>query len=141
MVYKEKIEMLSIAIRNDIPKLMELKNGCKVITHTNENIITIGVNSFYISSDNVIIDELAPSDSKNKYRKIKKKIIGADPMLNDVLQWFLLIPCNVEINISEKTNHICLILNGNQIDIDLTKSYLKDWNENTINLLYNYVKW
>lgn len=140
MEHYKKIEIISNAIRNDIPRLKELKKGCKVVTDKGNKIITIGEDSYDIASDNVIIDSQAPSEARHKYQNITK-IIGHNPQLNDVLQWFLLIPGDTEINISEKTNHICLILNGNQIDIDLTKSYLKDWDENTIDLIYKFKKW
>lgn len=132
----EKIEFISNNIRNKIPRLMELNFGCKVITKECPNkIITIGHNCYDISVDKVIIDEMSPVDSKNKYQYINK-IIGKEPMLNDVLQWFYLLNGDYSLNISEINNYINIWFNNKSIDIDLNKPYLKDWNENIINFLF-----
>ena len=131
----EKIEFISNNIRNKIPRLMELNFGCKVITKECPNkIITIGHNCYAISNK-IIIDEIAPPDSKNKYQYIDK-IIGKELLLNDVLQWFYLLNGDYELLISEIKNHILIIFNNKHINIDLNKPYLKDWNENVINFLF-----
>lgn len=133
----KKIEIISNIIRNKIPRLMEPNFSCKVITKENpNNIITICYDCYEISVDKIIIDSKAPLLYKNKYQHISK-IIGKEPMLNDVLEWVLTLNnCDIQFNISEKEKHINIGINNNFIDIDLSKPYLKDWNEYTINFLF-----
>lgn len=82
------LEILTKLIREKVPRLMELTDGCIVYTDVKPDApTTIGVNGYSISTDKVIVDDCAPGESRNKYQKIIK-VIGHEPMLNDILEFY-----------------------------------------------------
>ena len=144
MTREQKIEALSNEIRKDLPYLMELSEGCLIEdVNTNE---THKVNSFHVQVGNVI--RLHTTDLSNtfgggssfNYILNHHKIIGHEPMLNDVLVWMKLI--------KQKRAYLISFFgrfydrNIDEIDIcwNLEKPYLKDQSEELINFLYSLIE-
>lgn len=133
---------LTTAIRSQIPRLIEKTEGCIVVTDTNPlREITIGRNGFEISSNGVIIDDIAPSSAKHKYQNIIE-VIGHEPQLGDVIEFFMKIReslkedvffCNDSFVITFPT----LYDDGLSIKWDFSKQFLKDQDYATIYSLYH----
>lgn len=131
---KTKLQILEEKIRKDLPRLMELGEGCRVKladhkkTSDPNNIIKM-VNAFTFKSEDIV------------------EIIGHDILLSDVLEWLQLVgDNNIEINydflsFSIKRN---MFYNGDfgykYVNWDLSKSCLKYQNEVVIAFLYDLIK-
>ena len=83
----KNLETLTRIIREQLPKLMQLEDGCQVEADGIDKEITIGKEAYEASPDGYLIDLQAPAEARHKYRKITK-IIGKEPQLNHVLSWF-----------------------------------------------------
>ena len=143
MIQEQKIEALSNEIRKALPYLMELSEGC-LIEDINTNEIH-KVNSFHIQVGNII--RLHTTDLSNtfgggsSFNYIPKhhKIIGHEPMLNDVLAWLSNIDTSMYF-----LNIYGIFFNRHISNMRIVwyfeKSHLKDQSEQLINFLYSLIK-
>jgi len=141
----KELEELTAEIRKKLPRLMELESGqiirsliedtsCIIdegelftvgkgdCTKFNENSIEIGGYIYIINKD--------------------FEIVGKDPMLNDVLEWFAVKEIT---GLHFVTNHfINFSLHNNMPTIcgkwDLSKPFLKDQSPELIKFLYGFIK-
>lgn len=144
MTHEQKIESLSNEIRKALPYLMELSEGCLIEDTYNSIIYKVS-----ISTERNILNEkiiqVFGIDIKNKFT-IKgfivcrhHKIIGHEPMLNDVLAWLSNIDTSMYfLNIYGVffNRHI----SNMRIFWDFEKPYLKDQSEQLINFLYSIIQ-
>jgi hypothetical protein len=143
MTNEQKIDALSNEIRKALPYLMELSEGC-LIEDINTNEIH-KVNSFHIQVGNVI--RLHTTDLSNtfgggsSFNYIPKhhKILGHEPILNDVLVWFSIKKASIMLISIFGTfyNHN---LEYSSIEWNLEKPYLKDQSVELVNFLYSLIK-
>lgn len=145
MTHEQKIESLSNEIRKALPYLMEFSEGCLIEDTYNSIVYKIACTDKNANND---IFNVWALDIKNMFAlrcfiyKSYHKIIGHEPMLNDVLAWLAIIQ-NSLLLIS-----VCgTIYNGEHGEIDSTnvywnieKPYLKEQSEELINFLYSLIK-
>ena len=129
MTHEQKIEALSNEIRKALPYLMELSGGC-VVEYIGDstlykvnglNFHTTGKATLYCTDLSTKIKQSCVFPYNTKYYKI----IGKEPMLNDVLAWLSNIDTSIYIlNIYGVffNRHI----SNMRIVWDFEKPYLKD---------------
>lgn len=122
------LEILTQKIREHLPALMKLSDGCQVQANGIDREITIGKEAYDASPDGYLIDLQAPAEARHKYRKITK-IIGKEPQLNHVVAWF-------KQTISHKIVDYSEIIEK----WDLESIYLKDQSDELINFLIKKLK-
>lgn len=152
MTKEEKLNILNENIRKEIPRLMQLEEGCLI----EGEFLTIfgiwkitGVRTF----DNGCVYSLIINKENSvvkthmfSFELERIKIIGKEPMLNDVLLWI-----KHHSNLVRDSKSMLISFDGNLVlydygldsthilkeHWDLSKIYLKDQNNDTINLLYS----
>lgn len=149
MTKEQKIEALSNEIRMALPYLMELSEGC-LIEDVNTNEMH-KVNSFHIQVGNVIrlhatdLANIFGGGSSFNYIPKHHKIIGKEPMLNDVLAWLM----KIQFKYFEDNVYLTHTLNQcgfTRYSIsfyypwNLEKPYLKDQSEELIDFLYSLIQ-
>ena len=149
MTHEQKIDALSNEIRKALPYLMELSEGCLIEDTYNSIIYKVS-----ISTERNILNEKSIQvfgiDIKNKFT-IKgfivcrhHKIIGHEPMLNDVLAW--LAPSHFGIQLIDIYGMFCdrylhyIRYNSLKVRWNLENPYLKDQSEQLINFLYSLIE-
>lgn len=119
-----KLTAVENEIRKVIPRLMELREGCKlelpIYNSKNELIETIKSS---IGQDFHIISENEIGYAGYYYEDIDFDVIGHDVMLNDVLEW------------NELERGLTIITMWN-----LSTPYLKDQSEELIDFLFNLIE-
>lgn len=148
MTTAEMLAEVTAQIRKDIPRLMELREGCKLSfkdPYTPDLITIIDENNeediFYV------IDEFYDvSEYKKDYVKGHYEILGHDIMLNDVLCWLQSLGLSMEIQSYNGENTIGLYYisidekgdaHEEYVTWNLLSSYLKDQSEKLIKFLYD----
>lgn len=137
-----KLDLLKQSIRKNIPSLMEIGKGLLFLRKRIdapdelEDILEFcGSSTYSVIYHNSEIDHFGRFDKKQPLGKI----IGKEPMLNDVLAWFKLS----KYEYAHFEGHYFLIYNGDEkcdpIEWDLSKPYLKDQSEQMIDFLYEEV--
>lgn len=145
MTKQQMLDELSLLIRKNIPRLMELREGCVIEYFRGSRAYNCKVVETFPSYFNAYFDgEIESIDfelSENTFQ-----IIGHDIMLNDVLEWLDDNKKDYGFNgegyfYKEKRNEG---LAGkelyNFVQWDLSKPYLKDQSEELIKFLYNIIK-
>ncbi len=144
MTQKEKLQAVTEDIRVKLPRLMELEKGC--LLENDNDFIEICKklpktskynDNFYqgFSYD----DNCGHWFYENQIEDLDYKIIGKEPMLNDVLEWISLM--HIEEIIFKLEKH-CFFIKDDVIPINdwyewnLSTPYLKDQSEELINFLY-----
>lgn len=133
MIIEEKLQIITERIREDIPRLMELSEGCyvKLADHIKTN----------NSEDVVKVIHYFPFKSEEI-----SKIIGHEPMLNDVLEWIDITyekgSMFLKYVMFQTSKRFLEIWFGDKIFAkwDLSKPYLKDQSIEFIEFLYNLIK-
>ncbi|MEE6130246.1 hypothetical protein V2E39_22800 [Chryseobacterium arthrosphaerae] len=135
----KELEELTREIREKMPRLMELKEGQRLITLISDeaNDIyegayeTIGIGAYLLENGDIEIGGYEYEIGKHF------EIVGFDPMLNDVLEW---MPDNqVFMNMTGgfwKSYMTDIIKLGQW---DLSKPYLKDQSSELITFLYSLI--
>lgn len=149
---KSKLEIISTQIRKDIPRLMELREGCLVQNNDNKE---IDIFLAYTSDEykNAILKDYETGEIWvyfNDYFWINEKedyaysIIGHEIMLNDVLEW-----------LDKKYFYNSYYMNSSGVILEtkityvndkyitkwnLSSPYLKDQSEELIRFLYSLIK-
>ncbi len=131
MKKEKKLQSITEDIRKTLPRLMELEKGC---------LINIGVDSPF-EIVNIHGNEVIACPNERYITVINKnyiKIIGKEPMLNDVMEWFR--EKDLGIIVINDTGDVLVEsskkLNLSMFHWDLSKPYLKDQSEELINFLY-----
>lgn len=135
----EKLKLITADIREKLPRLMKLEEGCIIKDTFDKEKFKIVKDFGYalglLSLESDVVTKVAKSDLSIE------KIIGKEPMLTDVLEWLD----------NDYYSHFEIIDGkGAIVDysceetiiyyIDLSKPYLKDWSEEVIDYLYEFVK-
>ncbi|WP_392448006.1 hypothetical protein ACF3OB_01210 [Capnocytophaga canis] len=136
-------------IRKDIPRLMELREGCLLMKNEKHDNVLKGGEVVKISclwNDIIQVSPIGEPLSRNYIEHQIKDlfdVIGHDIMLNDVLEWSLMNKIfNIElIHKTLRMKPFKNLLHLNDYGRwDLSKPYLKDQSEELINFLYNLIK-
>lgn len=148
MTAQEKLHAVETAIRQELPRLMEPREGCwfhNEITLKKEKLILIDVNQNY-----VLLKQGGKKISVFTKEKTKKllKIIGHDILISDVLEW-LGRPKWDEMGKSNDyyVSDEGMLIRKNQdtsydflCEVNLSKPRLADQSGGLINLLHNLIK-
>ncbi|MDY3445739.1 hypothetical protein PG616_12965 [Riemerella anatipestifer] len=154
MTTQDKLKIITDNIRQKLPRLMELEEGClvkdkgtdiigKIVHKNNDEFIFIQwMDDMYVKHSKCSLEYL-----KNRF-----KSLGKEPMLTDVLEWaentdkylnsFLVLAIDFYgsiYNIDYDSKHIIVGYDKN-IKWDLSKPYLKDQSKEVIDFLYNLIE-
>ena len=132
--HQEKLNELKAEIRKSIPRLMELSEGCEIKIQYDVSFFITGncFDTYYaISEDGCNFKTLDSIDIM--------ETIGHEPLLNDVLEWFLSVKDDSMLFTSTCGN-IFLGLNKDKQIWDLSKSKLSDQSPELINFLHDLIK-
>ncbi len=140
MTHEQKLKKVTADIRAKLPRLMELGKGCLVDAECTERweIIYCDFTEeeaiYYAMNEFLGVAELSKGDIE--------KIIGKEPMLNDVLEYVAMIVDEFEIVVGYSAFGKKSYLNSSICDEewDLSKPYLKDQSEELISFLYELGK-
>jgi len=137
--HQEKLNELKAEIRKAIPRLMELSEGCDIISKIEDYFNDIEIESNFIIGKNAKFYGEDIFIGGYFYSTDNFTIIGHEPKLNDVLQW-LKIKC---IKITDTTDDLLLCFGGYKYYSfwDLSKSKLSDQSEDLINYLHDLIKY
>jgi len=146
MTKEQKIEALSNKIREALPYLFELSHGC-IIEKNNDKQKYI-VNSVFVDIGRSISlytsylhDENRGSSFSFFFDAKRYKIVGHEPKLNDVLNWFVRIKKPYYAHFKDSYfyvyNHDDTI---NILNWNLEKPYLKDQSAELIDFLYSLIE-
>lgn len=146
MTHSEKLQELTADIREKLPRLMELKEGCRIIRGTGmSRELCIYLGQDHILKQYHLFGSL--SFAFSTYDLGAYKIIGTEPMLNDVLEWLWIIKNVDETYYIEEHGEIYYRWHrGNDVshnycgDWDLSKPYLRDQSEELIDFFHNLIK-
>lgn len=125
--HQEKLNELKVEMRNAIPRLMELSEGCEIKTQSGTKYkIYLEEESFYnCFNEKVVTTSMTKPLSTHSYT-----IIGHEPLLNDVLEYFL-----EYTSLDFNTRQMAYIL----ASWDLSKSKLSDQSPELINFLHDLI--
>ena len=132
--HQEKLNELTTEIRKAIPRLMELSEGCEIKIQYDVSFFITGkcFDTYYAVSENgwnfKTLDSIDIMET-----------IGHEPLLNDVLEWFLSVKDDSMLFTSTCGN-IFLGLNKDKQIWDLSKSKLSDQSPELINFLHDLIK-
>ena len=139
---QEKLNELTEAIRKSIPILMELSEGCEIISKIEDYFNNIEIESNFIIGKNAEFDGEDIVIGEYCYGTINFTIIGHEPLLNHVLEWRR-ITNNYRASFindlfidEDKSNETGVIV---EVDWDLSKSKLSDQSEELINFLHDLI--
>ncbi|MFK8274025.1 hypothetical protein [Capnocytophaga canimorsus] len=146
MTTAEKLAEVTAQIRKDIPRLMELKEGCWIKQKTSEKDFIFKVVAV---KDDFLKCVLGFAEfiflAKDIVNSLKSfEIIGHEIMLYDVLEWLSLCKKSLYFIDSECGFGIldvdCHRFYHFKFDINLKSPYLKDQHEKLIKFLYGVMK-
>ena len=125
--HQEKLNELTTEIRKAIPRLMELSDGCEIKTQSGTKYkIYLEEESFYnCFNEKVVTTSMTKPLSTHSYT-----IIGHEPLLNDVLEYFL-----EYTSLDFNTRQMAYIL----ASWDLSKSKLSEQSPELINFLHDLI--
>lgn len=132
------LERLTDHIRKCVPKLRSIEVGQVFFSSFYGYIQATIINKYSENLYAVYGFDLKEGFPRNNYYPRDLKLVGKKPMLNDVLEWLKGIDCEIHsINKygmmhDRKWELIC--------QWDLSKDYLKDQKQATIEHLYNLIK-
>lgn len=157
MTTREKLQIVTDRIRKDIPRLMELSEGCWVrkkrlmYPEFEENEYFYNhIRGVYQGDKSYILfsydenGEVGQSSVEKDYLDKHFEVVGHEPMLNDVLEWLGIVfsknseDCRVPTAID---NDGMFFRNDYDKELwNLSKPYLKDQNNELIDFLYNLIE-
>jgi len=125
--HQQKLNELTTEIRKAIPRLMELSEGCEIKTQSGTKYkIYLEEESFYnCFNEKVVTTSMTKPLSTHSYT-----IIGHEPLLNDVLEYFL-----EYTSLDFNTRQMAYIL----ASWDLSKSKLSEQSPELINFLHDLI--
>lgn len=158
MTTQEKLHAVETVIRQALPRLTELSQGCKLekdgyyYTYLGKFMVNVSpyTDGYYLhhfSSEAVVIPKKGKDffihslgDKRFKYYNI----IGHDIMLNDILEWLKELELSGKIKAFEvgftPTGQFVIKYGKAIMFWDLSKLYLKDQSEELWNFLYNLIE-
>ena len=129
--HQEKLNELTTEIRKAIPRLMELSEGCEIISKTLDYFNRIEIESNFIIGKNAEFDGEDIVVGDYFYSTDNFTIIGNEPLLNDVLEYFL-----EYTSLDFNTRQMAYIL----ASWDLSKSKLNEQSPELINFLHDLIQ-
>lgn len=150
MTTQEKLQAVTEQIRKDIPRLMELSEGCEITSFSGD---TLKIIHNYVSKEFVaykyddfeLLEIQKEGFESEDGEPASYYIKGHEPMLSNILEWF-----EKRRQLPEDTFFQDVLFqtnNGKYLEIygdsgllakwDLSKPYLKDQNDELIGFLYN----
>ncbi|WP_018675753.1 hypothetical protein [Riemerella columbina] len=166
MTTAEKLQAITADIREKLPRMMELEEGCilkypifnraktEIISDYEAKIINVfGGGQIADTGDYDDLECFMYSDDSWVERKNltedNYEVIGKEPMLTDVLEWVYKVS-----DLASKSKELQVSFDGyfcvydhawEKVEIckicwDLSKPYLKDQSEEVIDFLYQFVK-
>jgi len=140
--HQEKLNELTTEIRKSIPRLMELSDGCEIISKIEDYFNNIEIESNFIIGKNAEFDGEDIVIGEYCYGTINFTIIGHEPLLNNVLQWLnTFFEYEVFINQQGFIGYQDSSYIGHHEFWDLSKSKLSDQSEDLINYLHDLIKY
>ena len=136
--HQEKLNELTEAIRKSIPRLMELSEGCEIISKIEDYFNNIEIESNFIIGKNAEFDGEDIVIGEYCYGTINFTIIGHEPLLNHVLEW--LNPKICQVNIRHDGFIFYNTKDLSKCSWDLSKSKLSDQSEELIDFLHDLIK-
>jgi hypothetical protein len=137
--HQEKLNELTTEIRKSIPILMELSEGCEIISKIEDYFNNIEIESNFIIGKNAEFDGEDIVIGEYCYGTINFTIIGHEPLLNHVLKWLDTNKCGFSIRkggfVFYRMDYLCMA------NWDLSKSKLSDQSEELINFLHDLIKY
>ncbi|WVX90438.1 hypothetical protein [Riemerella phage vB_RanS_GDF21] len=155
MTTQEKLQAITDNIRQKLPRLMKLEEGClikdkgtdiigKIVHKDNDEFIFIQwMDDMYVKHSKFSLEYL-----KNRF-----KSLGKEPMLTDMLEWLHKHHRKNDSYIYELGSDGVLLYKyyspydsrgsfdtKKQVNLDLTKPYLKDQSKEVIDFLYNLIE-
>ncbi len=135
MTTEEKLKAVTEDIRSKLPRLKELEQGCICITDDRDcEVFYIDDNCAYLYFTKLKLFQ----EYNKKYFIDNTKIIGKEPMLNNVLEWLAMtvdeFHLTADYHVFKKKAFLSISMDN--IGWDLSKLYLKDQSEEFINFLY-----
>lgn len=142
--HQEKLNELTEAIRKSIPRLMELSEGCEIISKIEDYFNNIEIESNFIIGKNAEFDGEDIVVGDYFYSTDNFTIIGHEPLLNDVFEWLgtineiedYLIYSDGEIR---RWSYGKMDYIPTECSWDLSKSKLSDQSEELINFLHDLI--
>ncbi|MDR7846567.1 hypothetical protein RIU21_07280 [Riemerella anatipestifer] len=137
MTTQDKLQAITADIRQKLPRLMELDEGCLIRDKEIDVIYTI------IEKDDKF--QLLFVNGNNCFSfdffKSRFEVIGKEPMLTDVLEWLNLLK---EVSLCYLDHLVIFVQTKSDKfyfqEIDITKPYLKDQSKEVIDFLYNLIE-
>jgi hypothetical protein len=138
-------ELLKQKIQEAIPKLMAIEIGQIFHSKYYGNIIATKVKKHSQNTYSIYGFDTIEGLPRDNYYPIDLKLVGKEPMLNDILGWLK--------SISEYTDEYCITIGGDFLKMnfiqssfelinlhtnprwDMSKTYLKEQNQELINYL------
>ena len=137
--HQEKLNELTTEIRKSIPILMELSEGCEIISKIEDYFNNIEIESNFIIGKNAEFDGEDIVIGEYCYGTINFTIIGHEPLLNHVLEWSDTNKCAFSIR---KEGFVFYRMDYLRMaNWDLSKSKLSDQSEDLINFLHDLIKY
>lgn len=141
MTTQEKLHAVETAIRQALPRLLELTEGCYFIDKTFGNRKVKFLHKCQRDDKEYILDE---DGIVCWYDYYDKEIIGHDILLSDVLEWLKELELSNEIdtfNIGySEMGQFVILYDSKYYFWNLSKPYLKDQSEDFIEFLYNLIE-
>lgn len=128
--HQEKLNELTTEIRKSIPRLMEFSDGCEIISKIEDCYNDIEIESNFIIGKNAKFYGEDIFIGGYFYSTDNFTIIGHEPLLNDVLEYFL-----EYTSLDFNTRQMAYIL----ASWDLSKSKLSDQSPELINFLHDLI--
>ncbi len=149
MTHKEKLKAVTEEIRSKLPRLMELEKGCLIKCREGNYYKIVQIHDTYLDVLNCRLNVIIhPKWDLRKETHLKSflsayKIIGQEPMLNDVLEWISIDGIRI-VMIDEFGSFHVYDSRAKKKELtsiaglgwNLSKPYLKDQSIELINFLY-----
>ncbi|MFL1601863.1 hypothetical protein PGL34_06280 [Riemerella anatipestifer] len=137
MTTQEKLKIITDNIRQKLPRLMELEEGCLIRDKEIDVTFTIiekddKFQLLYVNGNHCFSFD---------FFKRRFEVIGKEPMLTDVLAWLNLLK---EVSLCYLDHRVIFVQTKSDKfyfqEIDITKPYLKDQSKEVIDFLYNFIE-
>lgn len=136
---ENKLKELTDTIRKALPRLMKIENGQIFNSKYYGLIQSTFIEKYNNGVFNVYGFDFKSGLPRSNYYPIEIELVGKEPLLNDVLEWFLSIK-NDSMLFTSICGNIFLGLHKDKQIWDLSKPYLKDQSEDLINFLHSIIK-
>ena len=136
---ENKLKELTDAIRNALPRLMVIEKGQIFHSKYYGDIVATRIGKHSEKVCSIYGFDLKDGLPRDNYYPRDIELVGKNPQLNDVLEWFLSIK-NDSMLFTSTCGNIFLGLHKDKQIWDLSKPFLKDQSEDLINFLHSIIK-